>query len=608
MPRIIPVLILLALVCPHLYATGEFQSLEIFPVQAVLGSSALQDDALSALVNPAGLSRLDRLSVSVSAQQLFEASSMEAATLLPYVGVLSAGLYQYGETRKGLLFGWGRELLPFLSVGIGVKTASGDPFGFLDSVLGDIGFLIYPNASMGAAFLDHPMIRDRLTFGIVFQNLGISSTDTNYAENFNFKFGIGYDLREIWTKFWVEENIPGGGFIPTVGLEIVPSWDYLKWLNLRASWDFSATNFRTGVSLRGDDFSVDGYYNFGDHSCAMSFSGYFERSRRDLTVERYEEGLQLYNEAVRLENLDDDDAFDRYRQALDRFTLAVSYDRDNRKAADYRDRIQKKFSDWYGSFLKRGQAFEAKKDFPQALIYYKRAQLINRDDSLRVRIDGISTNAVFLKSVDARRKDVKALCDRGKYIDARREVREILRYVSDSSGDLAATLKMIDGKLSDSVSDLYGQAQSFAGDRKYEAAIERLNTLLSIEPGNDKARTLLLETKKSFSIQKDLETAQGHFKNGEYLAAFDGADSILSKNPDSAEASDLRDRVKKILRDNLKVNLSAGIADYDAQKYAEAVDALDMVLVVDPNNNVALDYKNRALSKLKALKKLESID
>ena len=88
------------------------------------------------------------------------------------------------------------------------------------------------------------------------------------------------------------------------------------------------------------------------------------------------------------------------------------------------------------------------------------------------------------------------------------------------------------------------------------------------------------------------------------MSALAAVNKVLNYNKNNSDAQELQEKIIDSLRADIKANLDKGIVYYNDKKYDKAIAELNKVLVVDKNNSVALDYKNRAESKLEALKKL----
>jgi len=594
----------------NLFANNELINLDFIPHYSVINSSCLADDNAAILLNPAGLYLNSRLNATISSRDGLGINYLGTATVFPIIGVLGASLYNIplsaGNYKRGISVGWGKEIFEFLSIGISLKTTSRNLFDFSEGIFGDVGILFFPNKNLGIKILDNPMINDRLFFGLVIQNIGKNSTTAGFQENFNLRLGISYDFQEIWTKFFVEEKFFSGSYYPLLGLEINPSLEYLKWLCLSVSYDWSS--FRFGASIKGEDFSVDASYILSNNSYFIALNGYFERSRNDMAVEQLEEGLGLYQEAVKLESVDDDDSFDKYKQALDRFNVALSYNKNNQKVLYYKNHIEDKFTSYLSNFISKANNYENKKDYLNAILYYKRTLLIQDSQELTQKINDMMTNSSLLAFVSTKRKSIRHNIDNKQYMTAKKDIELLLKYYPDNNGELANDLKEVERKLSDNIQTLYSQAQVLFNNKNYDDCIDKLSVLLSIEPKMDKGRNMMYLAKKARNIQKDTDRAKTELKNKNYITAYEIVSSILLRNPDSDELSDLKLKIVKILKENLKANLSGGISFYDNSSYEKAIVEFNKVLIADPNNSVALDYKNRALSKIKAIKKMENLD
>ena len=237
MPRIKSVVLLSLFCVTGLFAKNELQQSLFVPNSFAVNSSGLAADCSAMLVNPAGLSKLDRINFLVSSGEGLDVNFAGLAGTLPYIGTIGFSMYQFGtaagNAKQGFMLGWGKSFLDSLAVGLSFKTAASSVFGLGQNILFDIGLIVNPNSSWGS-FFAASWIANRLFVSAAFQNIGKHTLD-DIDEEMNLRFGLAYNFKEIWTKLFFEKNLLSAADFFTLGFEFTPK--PLPWITLRFAYD-----------------------------------------------------------------------------------------------------------------------------------------------------------------------------------------------------------------------------------------------------------------------------------------------------------------------------------------------------------------------------------
>jgi tetratricopeptide (TPR) repeat protein len=598
-------LLLLLTAAAAVYAKNELQQALIIPNGFVVNSSGLAGDCRSLFINPAGLSRLDRISFLVSSSHTLDLNFAGISGTLPYIGGIGFGIFQLttamGTAKQGFMLGWGKEILESLAVGLNFRTTAPSVFGMDYNILFDIGLIVYPNSTWGA-FFGGSWIANRLHISTVLQNIG-KHTGDDLDEEMNLRLGLAYNIKEIWTKIFFEKNLISTSDFFTLGFEFNPK--PVEWITLRFAYDvnWERDDFKIGLSFNGIDFSLDAGYSANRNDYNVSVTGFFESSKKDIAEEVYDDGMGLYKEALAYDKNNDDSAYFSYKASLAKFKLALFYDPENEQA-DYQRNVVEDILDGYlTKFIKKAEYAEKNKDYIKALNYYYQASLIENTADIDARVKDLSTNKTVSQYIVSKTESAEKNFNKGNLIAAKKDYQDI--YVAkpyDKSID--GKIKDIDNLLRDKAKVYYDKAYDFYKGKNYKGCIDYLNKALASYPDYQEAKELKNAANSLYQTGENLKKANALYKQGNLSGALYAVNKVLNYNKNNSDALELQEKIMDSLRSEIKANLDRGIVYYNDKKYDKAIAEFNKVLLVDKNNSVALDYKNRAESKLEALKKL----
>jgi len=600
----------LAIISTFAYSRNELLRLDFLPEYSVINSSCFGEDSGVLLINPAGLYRVNRINAMFSSGSGLNVNFLGLSTMMPLIGgVVAVDLYntvdENGLLKRGLALGWGNDFFGFSSFGFSLKTVSRENIlDFSNGALFDIGLILFPNESLGIDFFKNKFINNRLFLSLVVQNLG-NRVFADAGEQMNIRVGLGYKLEELWTKFFVEKFFLSDGNSLYLGAELRPTIDFLDIFSLRVSTDLS--NVRLGAGIHGRDAGVDFSYCMQTKEFYFSFTGYFEKDRSELSKEYYDDGLNYYNQAKEVERDKEDVAFDKYRLAYNNFSKAYDLDKNNKKAAYMKTKIEEKMESYKTTYVNNAVNAESKNDYVSALVYYNKAYQVEKDSSINEKILQLSKNETVVSHVNNKKQIIRSNLKAKKYLVARREAEKLLRVIPGDKEtqelfeDAASNLKSV-------AEDYYKKAQNFYDKGMYEECIAQAKKALIYDPEMEKANDLIALASSEITEKRGIQRANDLYKQKNYLGAYRIVNWLLSKNENNKEAANLRAKILRALKDSVKVNLDRGIGFYNNSEYDKAIEEFDKVLLVDSTNSIATDYRNRALSKQKALEKLEQIE
>ncbi len=590
-----------------LYARNELLDSQFQPEFVSMPSSALADGTFSALLNPANLYRLDRIGIDFATGPSVELNLLGASATVSRIGGVSAGILNfetvYGSRKRGLYVGWGREVLGSLAIGLAFKNVGADLFDFGGGILFDLGLTFHPNETV-APFFGRDFIRERVFISAVLQNVGAHGA-YDADEDTALRLGFGYDIRELDTKIFVDKCFLSENSRLAFGLEIAPH--PLPFLSLRLAYDMDA--LLVGVSITGDDLRVNAGYDAGEDAYYVGVSGSFEKTRAEISENITREGIAKYDEAVRLYHLPDDagklDSYRMMNAALDKFRLALFYDDGNTDAALNRDMVENALQDARSNNVRLGEESLTRRVYPSALVYFQRAAAIRRSPDVNARIGMLLTNDAVVSYIQERSRAIDQFMSDKKYLEARQKAIQLL-WVNPYDRGVLRRKKEIERRLQMLAENLYREASRQYAAADFANCIANLQKALTYRPEYAQALKLLEQANKDYANIALLNQAKTSYQSGNYMSALSAVNKLLRADPRNEEAKQLKDKILAVLRANLNTYLSSGIELYNNNEYEKAIAEFDKVLAVEPYNGVATDYRNKAVSKLEAIRRYQS--
>ncbi|GEM_PF-6204335 len=166
------------------------------------------------------------------------------------------------------------------------------------------------------------------------------------------------------------------------------------------------------------------------------------------------------------------------------------------------------------------------------------------------------------------------------------------------------------------------QKREEEGDRLYQqkeylAALEKYRTVLVLAPDNitvmekvHKLKALIDEQERLAEIDRHLEQGRAFLEQRKPDFAIEELNYVLGLTPDFQEARDLLQQANRLRSEMLQLQkmtlmMSNAVRLFNEQKYGESLDAFNEILVLNPQDDIASDYKARILAHYDSLKQQE---
>jgi len=129
---------------------------------------------------------------------------------------------------------------------------------------------------------------------------------------------------------------------------------------------------------------------------------------------------------------------------------------------------------------------------------------------------------------------------------------------------------------------------------------------MEIEPANSKALQGKKDAQKKLQIANLIEQGRRKFNEKKYLEAVTIFGDILRLDPDNRivkiELNNTHNKINELTEEHF----NTGIGLYTLDKYQDAIVMWDKVLALDSNHKGALEYKQKALERIEALKRIQN--
>ncbi|MCX7820125.1 MAG: hypothetical protein N2258_00425 [Brevinematales bacterium] len=585
--------------------SGELNNLNFIQTY---NSSTFINGSKAALVNPAGLYSLNNLNIEFNSYNLGISYLGMAFPTAEVLGNLSFGVYSF-NTSGGAFVSIGNNLWNVLGIGFTLKTLSSSVFSPFDAFLFDTGLIFHPNASLGLDFLKNEFLNDKFFISFAVKNIG-SQPRTTEGENLSLRLGGGYDLAILGTKIFIEKSFLADRDIFILGGEFSPILAFIsdkRIFSIGATYDFEQRETKIYGGILLDEVSINLSYSVNNRFFFLGMSGYFGKRKDEMSMEYYSKALDNYQNAQKIEKTDIEEAFNLYQLAYKDLNKAINLDSDNKKAAILKDSIEEKIENYKNNFKTEAEKNENNKNYLLALSYYKKLYSIDKNKDIKNKIDTLSTNNAVLKSIEKEKAELIKLHKNKKYVEAKKKADYLVEVIPDDI-EIRNIKSEIESTLEEVAKKYYNIASTEYKKGNLTGCLDNLRKALYYKPNYTKARDLYNLTITEISKKRGLDKAKEEFAKGNNIMALKLVDAYLENNPDNKEAIALKNSITQKLKSEAQSILDRGIAYYNNGEYEKSVEELDKVLLIDNTNSIARDYKTRALSKLKALKKLESIE
>jgi tetratricopeptide (TPR) repeat protein len=150
------------------------------------------------------------------------------------------------------------------------------------------------------------------------------------------------------------------------------------------------------------------------------------------------------------------------------------------------------------------------------------------------------------------------------------------------------------------------EAEKAISNGRYQIAIDEFDAILSIKPDDRQALAGKEDALRSIEISKLLKQAKSYFDNDDYFAALREYQKILNLAPYDLGAQTGFEKTQSKLHELAERAFNDGIESYAKDRYEEAIKHWNDALAYNPGHQGAAEYKQQAMERIQALKKLQN--
>ncbi len=553
--QIIPV-VLLGL-APPLHAQSDVAGGEDY---ALGNSSYMHLQSPGAMFrNPAELATVRESDLLTSMSRLREVSSLSATYFQPGIGTFAAGLVNHPQ---GSLFGasFGRAIIPRHMAGVSIlfPTTSGGRMQF---------------AAGGSIHLAPEGRASGIHAGVAVSN----------SDDGSVHVGGG---AAVWiTPNMVRVQVAGVSATPRglrAGVEVLP----MPWLSILAGTQ-SFAKFSGGMRVRADRYTAT--LATGPQSISLSIGLSLSATAADLNDAHSTGGANAMDAGA-------------YGVAAREYRLAAEYDDFDDEAPELAMRARTMADSVIAVSTETLRRSEARHDYRSAMRAYERISTVDPDmpgsmdelDSLHARITQHIVGLLAIADSLKRRHDVTR---------ALRLYREALDL--DPANEVAsAGIDELQNLMQETVQAAVDRGKQFLRRRQWDDAAREFERVLSSQPGNAQARAGLSAIRKQ-RAQDAAGQADSMMQTGDYLAALKAYRGLLGDDPGNRGYQQRIERCRNALRPEVDRYFREGLQYYLKERYQTAIERWDVVLLIDPQHSATIEYRNRAIEKLRALERLK---
>jgi tetratricopeptide (TPR) repeat protein len=321
------------------------------------------------------------------------------------------------------------------------------------------------------------------------------------------------------------------------------------------------------------------------------------RSVKEKRDKNYQEGIELYNQY-------------KFAEARDRFQTVVDIEPDYKNAQSYLVKSEKLLKMKERNIKQRanvnydkGVALMKQRQYEMALGYLLQAQ---KEDPDLVDVD---------ERIDQCRKKLRPKLkqilktaewqyDHKQYLQAYWSCIKAKTY-APSGTETAQLLSKSEDKLNDKAKKFRTRGKEYYGKKLYAGAQQQFQLALANYPGDKESKELLAKVNDKLNLDKYYKNAITLYNSGNYFGAKGTFQAVSNIEPGYKATDQYQSKINAALINQAPMFYQNGVAFYEKGNYQAAINEFNKVLSVNPGHNNAKEYRQRAQSKLELEKSLK---
>jgi len=331
-----------------------------------------------------------------------------------------------------------------------------------------------------------------------------------------------------------------------------------------------------------------------DHATATKYLADIDKRKNELADDYFFRGLGYYRDKS-------------FRIAEQEFKRALEFNEKRDEVIKYLSRTQQEIREnlkLVSKLLREGHALEQQRNYVGATNKYLEvlkidpgnSQSTSRIAKLRPKINRFIQDK-YTKGLRFHRNEnypeaieafVNVLSINPDHLDAK---RNLARVRNDRREKASSYLK---------------RGELFFRQGDWQPALESYSKAIEIEPSNSIALQGKKDVQKKLQIANLIERGRQEISEKKYLQAETIFGDILRLDPDNRivkmELNDLRNKINELTEEHF----NDGINLFTLDRYREAIVLWNKVLDLDSNHKGALEYKQKAIERIEALKRIQN--
>jgi len=307
----------------------------------------------------------------------------------------------------------------------------------------------------------------------------------------------------------------------------------------------------------------------------------------------YTEGKQLYREG-------------RYRDAEEKFEKVISIDPEHRGARGYLLITREAMKDRAEKYYERGMYFKKQNHYVDALHEFLTAQ--KKDPGYKDTDQQIRS----LRTTDQIRSEFTTMYEYAKKLHLKKKYKSAYNYCLKAEKYDPHSIELITLKtrvriaLDQKSSEVTNRAEDLYNQEKYTQAGNLAARALKLNPWDTNAKEIRKNANQSMRLNGMYAKAENYYRKGDYFTAYKIFRRIELKEPGFLDTGNYLSTIKSRIRKNIDTYYNRGMRYYESERYQQAIDQWDRVLLVDPDHEKAREYRERAMAKLEIQGSLEN--
>lgn len=331
-----------------------------------------------------------------------------------------------------------------------------------------------------------------------------------------------------------------------------------------------------------------------NHNTAIKYLADIDNIKNYLAEEYFFRGLGYYRDK-------------NFRIAEQEFKRALEFNETQIEVIKYLSRTRQKIREnikLISKFLREAQALEQQKNYVGATNKY--LDVLKIDPGNSDAKSGIAKSRPKINRFIQEKYAEGLLLYRSENYAEAIEVFSNVLSISPDHINAKRNLTRVRNDRGEKASSFLKRGDLFFQQGNWQSALESYSKAIAIEPSNSKALQSKKDVQKKLQIANFIERGRQKVYEKRYLEAVTIFGDILRLDPDNRivkiELNNTRNKINELIEEHF----NNGINLFTLDRYQEAIVIWNKVLDLNSNHKGALEYKQKAIERIEALKRIQN--